>query len=307
MKKQLFLHVGHGKTGSSYIQSILSTHRETIFNDLSIFYPVLERDRSAEGKISSGNGAIFLRDPGNFDHVNQEAGFKSLLYSSEFLFALDKNWLNRKNIDALLKFYERINVLLFVRNPDEMLSSSYQQAVKRSGYVGTIDDYTPNFNFYRSVEVFIKKINQHPEINLSVFNYSNSKKKVAEILSTWLGSDVVLDVPYPVVNRSLTYAELVFQQELNKVFGKSGDLFSDNVCEEIPHIKSDRIYPSSDIWRMYVENNRATVDIINNLLPVSEAIDLKYDLDNSGELQVNFNLDQIKAIANSMLGKLKRV
>ena len=197
MTKQLFLHVGHGKTGSSYIQSILSTHRERILNDLSVFYPVLERDRSAEGKISSGNGAIFLRDPGNFDHVNQEAGFKSLLYSSEFLFALEKNWLNKKNIDALLNFYEQINVLLFVRNPDEMLSSSYQQAVKRSGYAGTIDDYTPNFNFYRSVEIFVKKINQHPGIKLSVFNYSNSKRKVAEILSRWLGSEIVFDVPYP--------------------------------------------------------------------------------------------------------------
>ncbi|WP_152528053.1 hypothetical protein [Sphingobium lactosutens] len=307
MKRELFLHVGHGKTGSSYIQSILSTHRDKLKQDLSILYPVLDSDRSSEGKISSGNGSIFLKNPGDVSHVTRGDYTSSTLYSSEFLFALEKNWLNRKNITALSEHYEGINVLLFVRNPDEMLSSSYQQAVKRSGYAGAMDEYIEHFNFFRSVEVFIKKILQHPEITLSVYNYSNCKKEVSRVLARWLNSDEVYSVPYPVVNRSLTYAELVFQQEVNKVFGKSGDLFSDIVCEQLPDLKADAIKPSQQCWADFVNRTQKTVDEINSLIPNSQALRLEYELPIGCEPQLSLNVDQLRIIAQSMLPKLMRI
>ena len=307
MNRELFLHVGHGKTGSSYIQSILSTHRNKLKQDLSILYPVLVSDRSAEGKISSGNGSIFLQNPGDVSHVTRGDYASSTLYSSEFLFALEKKWLNRQNITALSEHYDGINVLLFIRNPDEMLSSSYQQAVKRSGYAGAMDEYIEKFNFFRSVEVFIKKVLQHPEINLSVYNYSNCKKSMSEILADWLKSSETYTVPYPVVNRSLTYAELVFQQEVNKVFGKSGDLFSDIVCEELPNLKADAIRPSQQSWAEFVKRTQDTVDQINSLIPNSQALRLDQELATDTVPQLSLNVDQIRIIAQSMLPKLMRI
>ena len=148
MAKKLYLHVGHGKTGSSYIQSILSTHRQSILDNLCINYPSFDKDLSAEGKISSGNGAIFLNDPTNIENVDQGSRGSSVLYSSEFLFLRQRAWLNSKVIKELLSFYENIEILVFIRDPHEMLSSAYQQAVKRGGYTKSVDDFIMGFDFF---------------------------------------------------------------------------------------------------------------------------------------------------------------
>jgi len=122
-----------------------------------------------------------------------------------------------------------------------------------------------------------------------------------------MGSKNTYSVPYPVVNRSLTFAELVFQQEVNKVFGKSGDLFSDLVCEELPDLKADTILPPASSWRAFIERNKGTISEINGLIPASQALQLEENLVQDLEPQLSLNVDQIRIIARSMLPKLMRV
>lgn len=306
MAKTLYLHVGHGKTGSSYIQSILSTHRQRILGKLGINYPVVESDRSSEGKISSGNGAIFLRDPGNPEHVDCGSGDGSVLYSSEFLFAVQKNWLNRQVIDQLLTKFDCINVLIFIRNPDEMLSSAYQQSVKRGGYTDTIEKYSETFNFFRDVEIFLKKLDQLPGIHPTVYNYSFGRSRVASLLSKWLGSNEVLDVSFPPINRSLTYAEIALQREINVFFGKSGDLVADELCERLPELRSDVIRPNRDAWLAFRAKNLPTIQEINNLVPLAERLAFEEELDRAKPMQATLDVAQIQVIAQSLFGKLVR-
>lgn len=306
MEKSLYLHVGHGKTGSSYIQSILSTHKKAMLDNYSIFYPSVQNDHSAQGKISSGNGALFLNNPSDPIHVHNEAGENSILYSSEFLFGLQKKWINIKTINGLFDFYDKIEVLLFIRNPDEMLSSAYQQAVKRGGYTKSIDEYSEIFKFVSELHEFLENITRFGRVNLQVFNYSNRKKEVSKILSSWLGMDEVLDVPFPPINRSLTYAELALQSEINRFFGRSGDLVADDLCEKLPEIRSDVIRPGEAAWSAFYQKNLPLVGAINAMVPPSEHLMLQDKIDDIRSMQTTLDVSQIRVIAQSLFGKMMR-
>jgi hypothetical protein len=306
MAKKLFLHVGHGKTGSSYIQSILSTHRQRIFDKLGINYPSVENDKSAEGKISSGNGGIFLRNPAQVQHVHQDSRENSILYSSEFLFSMRKRWLNANTIKELLSYYDNIEILIFIRNPDEILSSAYQQAVKRGGYTQSIDTYLEQFEFISEVKEFLENAVRFKNVKLTVYNYSNVRDKIALLLAQWLGSDETFDVPFPPINRSLTYAELVLQGEINKHFGRSGDLVADDLCECLPHIKADTIYPSSKAWADFREKMLPTLNAINAIVPESEKLAFDEQLSSNSSLQSALSIAQIQVVAASIFSKLAR-
>jgi hypothetical protein len=60
MEKTLYLHIGHGKTGTTAIQNYLSAHSERILNDYGIFFPVkrhmvLNSDSSHPYPLCGGN------------------------------------------------------------------------------------------------------------------------------------------------------------------------------------------------------------------------------------------------------------
>ena len=74
MTLRLQLHVGHGKTGSSYLQSWLAANAAVLLNKHQLLYPQVcpltrVRDRRAEqSQFSMGNG--FVLNPVLEDGVN---------------------------------------------------------------------------------------------------------------------------------------------------------------------------------------------------------------------------------------------
>ena len=125
-KKTIVLHIGHGKTGSSYLQSCLALNRDKLLA-LGIDYPWHRSfAKATAGSISSGNGANFLK---YLPDLNAES--EIVVFSSEFLFA---NLLASTQFKDLLNSEKyRIEVLLYTRNLFEMKFSSWGQAVKRGG------------------------------------------------------------------------------------------------------------------------------------------------------------------------------
>ena len=94
--KELILHIGHKKTGSSFIQSVLERN-SSLLEKHGYFYPPSCSDNSQnalQGKISSGNGINF------FDHKNFQSNLfnfcklsthddksrRKIILSSELLF-----------------------------------------------------------------------------------------------------------------------------------------------------------------------------------------------------------------------------
>ena len=85
----VYIHIGHGKTGSSWIQSSLRSSRESLASH-SLHYANGPDARLTEmNLISSGNGTGLLSSEAEFGRRLSECSHAegcSLIFSSEFLF-----------------------------------------------------------------------------------------------------------------------------------------------------------------------------------------------------------------------------
>ena len=109
----IILHIGHGKTGTSYIQSILASNIDFL-SDAGIRYPEnASISQAVLGKITSGNGDLIFKE-----------GFAeegTTLLSNENLFH------QLSNDECLAKYVlskcDDLHVVLFTRNVFEFLFS----------------------------------------------------------------------------------------------------------------------------------------------------------------------------------------
>ena len=92
MKKNLIVHIGHGKTGTSYIQSVLALNIE-LLSSLGITYPDFGRimTLARSGNVTAGHSNIFSLSSGSSDceYYPDDLPFDgrdTLLLSGEFLF-----------------------------------------------------------------------------------------------------------------------------------------------------------------------------------------------------------------------------
>lgn len=245
MARTLALHVGHGKTGSSFLQSSCAASVAAL-EEAGVHFPAFEgMEEAARGGISSGNGAGLLGKP-----PRPPRHAHTVLYSSEKLFAdlrdADFHAAVLKRADALKA--ERVAVLLFIRNPIGHLVSAYQQAIKRGGETRPIDEFSQIYAVPQSVHGFIRAT-AHPRLTLTIRNYSVHKGNIIAPFAQWLGiSPTVFAEPQKrIVNRALTAGELALQRRLNAVIGRSGALLADPVCERLPHLEPARIAPALSV------------------------------------------------------------
>ena len=131
-KTKLFLHIGHGKTGTSAIQSALAIASEDLSRQ-GITYPIQQslRDRASRLEITSGNwdptpNTSLTNQLINISKNNKDNSI--IVLSSESLFWLTPKLLRDK---SSWDSYIDIHIILAVREIEEMLSSEYQQRVKR--------------------------------------------------------------------------------------------------------------------------------------------------------------------------------
>ena len=239
---KLYLHIGHGKTGSSYIQSALARSIE-ILEGLGIVYPEpADKESAALGHISSGNinnFHSFLREQKNISPLDY-------LFSSEFIFHLFMNEEFRSDlINLVQRTGTQLSVLLFIRDPVAHGCSAYQQLIKREGETGTLSEFFAQYQAPRHVNLVLDALESIPDITLKVMNYS-AGKPIIPIVEAWLGipSNTLATPPASVVNRSLTVGELELQRQINARSGISGQLAADRFCNELPDIPSEPVRPS---------------------------------------------------------------
>lgn len=301
----LNLHIGHGKTGSSFLQSIFSMNRKFMEDEGNIWYPVDILDESAKGKISSGNGGLLikaLRQESLPDLAPPDPG-QSTLLSSEYLYH-ETSWLDQ---NALFdgSVFDKVRILLFIRDPFEILSSSYQQVVKRGGYFGTFDEYAINFRYFRKLEEMILGIREMPTAELTIANYS-TKRPVDEVTAEWLGLPTFPQKPEHTINRSLSYSELFFQREFNKYFGKAGKIISDGLCMHLPNIKAYHVVPSDHAKEQFLRREEPFIRRINELISKTEQLVLDPKKLPSQEAQdISLNADQIRVICQNLGQNMK--
>lgn len=271
--KKLVLHIGHGKTGTSAIQSFCARHQGKLRSH-GIDYPHHPSfDNAIDGKITSGN--INPRKEGWLDTiklVTEASAAETVLFSNEDMFhIIARDWAQfcamRKNFDT--------QVILFVRDPVEMLLSSYGQAVKRGGHTGTLEEFWPSERHTAKASQLLKML-QDEGVPVILRNYSPHKSAVIEAFLGCLLQDVSAfrdDFDVGTINRSLTNGELAFQMAFNRHFGKESARFvSDVLVTELPDAQAEHAYLSRDAFDTFTDGLKEAIAHLNGALPEPEKI-----------------------------------
>ena len=192
-KTKLFLHIGHGKTGTSAVQSSLAIASGKLL-ERGINYPIHPslRDRSSQLEITSGNWAPnpevnLTQELLTLANNNQSA--PSIILSSESLFWEIPELIENKNgwenhID--------LHIILAVREIEEMLSSEYQQRIKRHGDSMPLEQFIRARKFISSHHekaAEIIDLMSQSGISNTIINYSKHKRDISQIIFKLIGAE----------------------------------------------------------------------------------------------------------------------
>ena len=297
-KPQFYLHIGHGKTGTSAIQSAFAiAQKDLLRHEIEYPIPLSERKKASQFAITSGN---WKHNPEEsladelLRRSQERNNNNSILLSSESLF-----W----HLDSIFdQGIERINklnihVLLAVREIEEMLSSEYQQLVKRHGEKRPFEQFLRSRNFISSHHKRASEIInllKHHKVNTTIINYSKHKHSIAELIFAALQAkdayprDMMHGV---VVNRSLSQKELTFLTVINALFYQKfpwiSTRLSDALVKELPNVHSQKCILSRDSRLKLYRANNDFIGNINNCLDTSDHL-----LDQSTMISDNSQIDQ---------------
>lgn len=140
-EKTVYLHVGHGKTGTTTIQNFLFRNKK-ILEQYDVCYPVLDRYEDL-AEPTSGNAPNLrpLHKAGNCDK-NQcvrdlnillkkgaESSCQKILLSEEFLNG--NNEFSRTVFEAIDRCHYTVKIIAYVRPMASYIGSFYYQHVKK--------------------------------------------------------------------------------------------------------------------------------------------------------------------------------
>lgn len=242
----VYLHIGHNKTGSSFLQSALALS-EPALTAQGLAYPISAKQAQTARKGLFNGGNLHGR-PGKLSELMQsgpeDGGFKgqTLLISAESFF-----FYMLRDLNGFLDEYRSacpdlpLRVLLYIRDPLDHAVSQYHQRVKRIGYSGSLADSLTSYDTPASVARIINRLRKSGA-EVTVLNYSRHRAALITSFETWLGlPEGSLTLPdQRQVNRSLTRAELELQRALNAQLGKAArQLLADPLCTALPDLRAD--------------------------------------------------------------------
>ncbi len=304
------MHIGHRKTGSSYIQSSLARSAEALA-DVGFRYPEGRyRELASQGMITAGNAGSILRKRSR----QRPDAERAMVLSGETLFRrlLDEDVRAqfaelRENIGA-----RRTNILLFIRNPVEHAASSYQQSIKRNGNTGSMESwYRDEYDDPHVAAELLEVFANNPDVNLTILNYSVCKNDLMECVAQWLQvpAEVFEHPPIETVNRSMTHTELELQRVLNRKLGKSGRLLSDKLCNELPDIRPDELYPPVAIQQVMLDRLETAMDRVDEFVPAGHRYSREIRVDSSEPVEGPMTIEprQIAVIGESLGNEISRL
>jgi len=312
--RTLFLHIGHGKTGSSYLQSAFRGNRERLARQ-GIVYPAgADRDVTDPLAVTPGNGPGLLSSEGALaaalvEREGEVAG-RSALFSSEWLI---RELHARPDLGFLPTVagkagYARVAVLLFVRDPLGDAASRWRDWIKSRGHVGPIEDCFRAFERPEMVADVLDRLGALEGVATTVLNYSRCRERLLAVAGAWLGlAESLVPPPVPRVNRALSAGELVFQRALNAAAGASGGFLAERLCKRLPDVETDDLRPSLAVQEETWARLLPAIERVNAHLPEGQRYrcDVKPPLDLDGEQRLGEH--QLRVIAEEVGGEIRRL
>lgn len=300
----VYIHIGHGKTGSSAIQSFLASHQDLLLQQ-GILYPdapMLENAR--RGEVSSGNGSLLLEPEIDLSQC------ENYLFSSEVLFY---HFDNKQALEQLFaKVGEKPTIMFYTRDLFDHYFSTWGQYIKRGGGSQTTDEFVHVYqNFYQKVLDYIN-LSQMLNFRLIINNYSRHESNIIDnfVASIFGHSDFLPAIENKKINRSLTKSEYILQMLFNKYYPKESHQFiSDILVNKLPNIDSERFVINEETYARLLEYNKDCIDQINqhlgeeDLIKIADYQDVVQGLSHSKE-SYSFSYEQLDLLVRSITGSV---
>lgn len=272
---ELMLHIGHGKTGSSFIQSVLSHNYEKLFKE-GILYPRHANfDKAKKGRVTTGNGTLILGS--SLDCL----GSQKILLSSEILFGdVQQEYFCREKIESQ---FDKVTIVLYTRNVMEFLISAWGQHVKRNGVRLSLNSYLKQTyhkidwsNSHHFGILNIVKIANQFNYKLVIRNYSNHRDHLIDdftsVVNDIFGKNLYLDSTDVIVNRSLTPYEYQLIRRLNFIHPMLGFYASDSLVNMLPNIKPESPSIERDLFLELKIKHQPILEEINQFMDGNESV-----------------------------------
>lgn len=274
--RNIFLHIGCGKTGSSALQVWLWNNSKKL-QECGIYYPTHGKEKIEQYSITSGNGVRLYSafSSGIVEDVIKEdlsSNNLNLLYSSEAFQGLTNE--NLALLSEVEKKYNiKIKIIAFVRDVYDITYSLYLQGIKRHLYSETFKHYVfsqsrlQQFSVIRKFELFFNDIH--------VIHYDTVKKTgIDTAFCEQMGIDAssIEEMQKTIVNRSLDLFEAEILRLTNKEFKKSNPnhensrwfstAISDSLIYTNPEKKTQILYDKEAV--QHLESlSKEDIDYIN--------------------------------------------
>lgn len=287
--KKLFLHIGHGKTGTSAFQAYLA-RGSVKFKSKGFCYPAHRNEEAAKNlKVTSGNLSIvsdierstWLEDQ-ILSTIRDDNSSHSFIFSNEIVFHfLDPLF---DAVQVLRDSNINLRILLSLRNPLDMIESEYQQLVKRHGYTETIDSFAVSRD-YRCIHTqksaqIVRKL-EALGIEYNLFNYSALGRRIIPALADAIG---VADY-YPTeslttktINRSLSPSELQIVLFFNEFMGQEFGARLSNIFIDRFHVEErQKLAYNSNTIENIRNKMKSEVNYLNTRIQLSTPLSLDYN------------------------------
>ena len=315
-RTKLFLHIGHGKTGTSAIQSSLAIASEKLAA-LGIEYPINAklRDRASQLEITSGNwkpkSETSLAEQ-LLEITRKNENNSTIILSSESLFWLVPDLLCRKSDWG--DFID-LHIIMAVREVEEMLASEYQQLVKRHGNSMLLGQFIRTRNFVSSHHAkaaeIIDLMSQYKTSN-TIINYSKHRKDISRLVFKLIGAEEA----YPadkmagaVINRSLSRKELEFLIMINKLyhnkFPSISTTISDALIKRQPNLEAGQCRISEKQLVKIYKKNEAASQKINACLDSNEQLSTHSSPEKQPKEDTHSSAEQIRRMREEELLSVK--
>ena len=282
-KTKIFLHIGHGKTGTSAVQSALAMASEDL-SKRGINYPIQQslRDRASRFEITSGNWEptpeVNLTDQLiEIAKKNQEDS--KIILSSESLFWLIPELIQNKRS---WETHIDLHIILAVREIEEMLSSEYQQRVKRHGDAMPLEQFLLARHFISSHHAKAAEVIElmtQSSITNTIINYSKHKRDISKLIFKFIGAEDL----YPadkmtgaIINRSLSSKELEILITINALYYRKFPWISKKISDALinnqPKLEAQQCKISQQYLQKVYEINNACLQVINASLNETEQL-----------------------------------
>jgi hypothetical protein len=274
--KNIILHIGCGKTGSSALQNWLHRISTALFEN-EINYPISSLISNNPYEITSGNGVPFYHalkkgEGNNYLKKIVAKSTKNILLSSEIFQEFSEDDLKSINkISSDLGF--GVKIIVYVRDVYDMVYSSYLQLVKRHSCTATFNEWAISLK-YENVQQFsvLEKYERHFS-DVEVIHYDSYTelgldKPFCKAIGVELNS--TLQMSKNKVNRSLTLLESTLVRLCNEKYTfitkEDSDGFSRKISDTLINRNpeaSTEIYFNEDILNHLINISNSSVCLIN--------------------------------------------